>query len=335
MTIRELAKLIDVSPSAISIVLNGRDGVSDETRDKILNAIDYYNYSPNRKKVSKNKSVLLMKYYKSGFLVEENQGFIATIIDSIEQQLRKEHIGMTLKVAKGDLSINLDEINYADYCGMVIIATEIPSENYGMLENIPIPFVVVDNTVPHFPYSSVCMNNHENVYMALNFLKSCGHREIGYIGSLINVENFNSRYKAFKQISIELGMEYKVAHTYRVTPTLIGAYDDFIKILGNDLENMPGSFFSENDTIALGIIKAFKEKGYKIPEDISVIGFDNIPYASISSPSLTTVHVQREIIGRQTVNQLLQIIKDNNNRFIKTEVIGELIIRDSVKVLKN
>lgn len=333
MTIRELAKLINVSPATVSIVLNRKKGVSEETRKKVLEAIEAYHYMPSIQKASKSKSVLLMKYCKSGMFVEENQGFISMIIDSIEEQLRMEHLGMTMMVAKTELRAVLNSIDYTKYCGMIVIATEIMEDNYKTLQSIPIPFVVVDNTVPNYGYNSVCMNNYENVWMALQYCKECGHTEIGYLGSISDTENFRSRSKAFQLYVKEFGFRFEEKWKFLVTPTMLGAHDDFIKMLTKKTE-LPSCFFAENDTIALGVMKALKEQGYKVPNDISIIGFDDIPYASISSPALTTVHVQRNIMGRQSVFQLLQLMEDSRFTPIKTRITGHLVVRDSVKDLR-
>ena len=127
-------------------------------------------------------------------------------------------------------------------------------------------------------------------------------------------------------------MEMDEENDYKVTPTLIGSHDDFLDILERrDLNNTV--FFAENDTIALGVIKALKEKKYKIPADVSIIGFDDIAYSSVSSPTLTTVHVQRKGLGKQTVLQLLQLIEENKLLPIKTRVTGRLVQRDSVKTI--
>ncbi len=334
MTIRELAKLIDVSPATISIVLNRKKGVSEETRKRVLEAIETHHYMPSVQKVGKTKSVLLMKYCKSGMFVEENQGFISMIIDSIEEQLRMEHLGMTMMVAKTELKAALNAIDYSKYCGMIVIATEIMEDSYSVLQSIPIPFVVVDNTVPNYGYNSVCMNNYENVWMALQYCRECGHTEIGYLGSISDTENFKARCKAFRMYVPEFGFHFDEKWEFRVTPTMLGAHDDFMSILEKKPE-LPSCLFAENDTIALGVMKAMKEEGYKIPRDISIIGFDDIPYASISSPTLTTVHVQRNIMGKQSVFQLLQLMADPRFNPIKTRITGRLMVRDSVKDLRN
>lgn len=332
MTIRELSKITGFSPSAISIVLNGKKGVSDETREKIRKALEKYDYHPSPKRAAAERNVLVMKYYKNGFFVEENQGFISMIIDAIEGQLRKENIGMTLTVMKSDLEQGLKNLDYEKYAGMIMIGTELRREEYQLMGDIRIPFVVVDNNIPSHSYSSVCMNNYENVRLALLYLKKCGHRQIGFLGSSMDTENFREREEAFRKLVHELELSFDEQHDYKLNPTMIGTHDDFLAHLEGDV-TLPSAFFAENDTIALGAMKALKEKDYKIPRDVSIIGFDDIPYASISSPALTTVHVQRKLIGRQAVLQLLQLISDPGFSTMKTELTGRLVVRDSVRVL--
>ena len=332
MTVRELAKQIGVSPATISIVLNGKKGVSEETRKKVLDALKTYQYMPPARKSRSGRNVLVVKFYKSGMLVEENQGFITMIIDSIEEQLRAEQIGMTLTVVKTGLKSALNSLDYSKYCGMFLIATEVMREDFVHLDSIPIPFVVVDNTVPNHYCSSVCMTNRENVYIALQYLKECGHTELGYLGSTTGAENFNERHDAFIKYVNELDFHFDPRNEFRLKPTMLGARDDFSKFLEQKPE-LPPCFFAENDTIALGAMKALKEKGYKIPQDVSLIGFDDIPYSSISSPTLTTIHVQRNIMGKQSVIQLMQLIEDPRFMPMKTQITGRLVVRSSVKDL--
>lgn len=332
MTVRELAKQIGVSPATISIVLNGKKGVSEDTRKKVLDAVKACQYMPPARKPKSGKNVLLVKYYKSGMLVEENQGFISMIIDSIEEQLRAEQLGMTMTVVKTGLKSALDSIDYSKYCGMFLIATEVMRDEFSALDSIPIPFVVVDNTVPNHYCSSVCMNNAENVHIALQYCKECGHTELGYLGSTTGAENFNERHIAFLRYVKELNFQFDSKNEFRVKPTMLGAHDDFFRILDQN-PVLPSCFFAENDTIALGAMKALKEKGYKIPNDVSLIGFDDIPYSSISSPTLTTIHVQRKIMGKQSVIQLMQLIEDPRFMPMKTQITGKLVERSSVKYL--
>ena len=333
MTIRELADKIGVSPATVSIVINGKKGVGEETRERVLKALKENNYNPVYRKKHNDKNVLLIKYTQSGFFVEENQGFISMIIDSIEGQLRNKNRGMNMMIIKNDLQAGLNEVDYDRYSGIILIGTEMIDNDYDCLKSIAIPYVVVDNAVPNVVCNSVSINNYENVYIAISYLKEAGHKRIGYIGSKSETENFRERRLAFELTLKKLNLEIDEENDYKVTPTLIGSHDDFLEIL--EKKNPDGSvFFAENDTIALGVIKALKEKKYKVPGNVSIIGFDDIAYSSVSSPTLTTVHVQRKGLGKQTVIQLLQLIDENKILPIKTRVTGRLVVSDSVKILE-
>lgn len=332
MTIRELAKILNVSPAAISIVLNERQGVSDDTRKRILEAVEQYGYHPAPKRRNTFGTVLVVKYWKNGILVEENQGFVSMIVDNVTEQLRREHFAMTMKVVKVDFRQFLEEENFGNYCGMILIASEITRENFPLLAEIPIPLVVVDNTVAGYPISSVCMNNGDNVFLALRYLREKGHRQIGHLKSALPLSNFMERESAFHQYSEELGFLVDPEHIYSISPNMQGAYETMKQSIQGKAK-LPTCFFADNDTIALGAIKALKESGYRIPDDVSVIGFDNIPYSAISSPGLTTIHVQRDLLGRQAVHQLIRQMREPALAPMKTVVTGELIERTSVRTL--
>ena len=222
-----------------------------------LNFVDKKSY---KKRITENKNVLVLKYYRSGVFVEENQGFIAGILDAIENRLQKENLNMVLRVHKESFEKFLSETDLSQYEGIILIGTEFTPELYPLFDSIYIPYVVVDNVCPYTTCNSVCMNNEENVYIAIDYLKQCGHKSIGYIGGNIYSENFQLRKKGFIESVERLEMDYVKEHTYMISPTMIGAYNDMLEQLG-DLNTLPDCFFADNDTLALGAIKALKEKG--------------------------------------------------------------------------
>ena len=296
MNIRDLANKIGVSPATISIVINGKKGVSEATREKVLKALKDNNYNPIPRRKSNDNNILIIKYSQSGFFVEENQGFISSIIDSAEEELRNKNYLINMVIIKNDLKEGLASIEYDKYNGAIVIGTEMIDSDYEYLKQISIPFVIVDNPVPNIQYSSVSINNYENVFIAISYLKK--------LGSESDNENFRERRLAFELSIKKLDLSLDEENDYKVIPTLIGSHDDFSNIL--EVKNMDNTvFFAENDTIALGVMKALKEKRYKIPRDVSIIGFDDISYSSVSSPALTTIHVQRKVLGKQAVLQLL------------------------------
>jgi len=332
MTIRELAEKIGVSPATISIVLNNKKGVKDETRKMVQDAIKKYNFVPRSRSKQKKDRIIVVEFRKTGSLIEENQGFIASIIETVEETLKNADYEVTTLVAKETAEAILQIDDFAKYKGMILIASEITKDIYPSLRDITIPFVSVDNHMLDFSYNSVCMNNYENVLILLEYCQKLGHHRIGHFASADDFSNFTERSYYYEYCCKNLNIECRSEDEYTIPATLIGSCEELKELLKN-AKDLPDCFFADNDIIALGAIKALKELGYKVPEDISVVGFDDIPYASISQPALTTIHVQKEVMGKQAVHQLLAQINDAEFVPVKSRVTGRLVIRESVKDL--
>ena len=119
------------------------------------------------------------------------------------------------------------------------------------------------------------------IYLATKYIIDRGIKDIGYIGSTVDISNFKCRKEGFFQSMKEHNLEVYEENMYKVEPTTDGAYRDFKEILSNENIKLPKALFAFNDIIALGAIKAMNEKGIKIPEDVSIVGFDDIPFSDM------------------------------------------------------
>ena len=201
-----------------------------------------------------------------------------------------------------------------------------------LLRKLKTPFVVVDNRCFFEKFHSIVMDNQAIVYEALRYLCDLGHRKIGYICSNTSIANFEERSQSFYASAKYLGFE--ISEVFPVTPTLNEAYQDMHESLLSG-RCVPGALFADNDTIALGAIKALQEAGYRIPDDVSIIGIDDIAFSSISSPTLTTIRISRMAIGRTAgiiLSQYVAAPEDNTPTTVLTS--GELIIRESRRCVK-
>lgn len=330
MTIRELAGKLGVSASTVSMVMNGKGDISPQTRKLVEEGARKYGYEPQKRKPSVRGRILLIQYRASGYLVEENQGFMSAIIDAIERNLKIKDFGLSIRNVSGNLRDELEAIDYGPYRGAVLIASEIAPSMYGDISSIKVPFVVVDNPVPDCRFACVGINNTENTRIAVEYLKKKGFRRIGLLSSSEYFENFRVRCQAFLEKMEEAGLEF-AGPEYPLRPDMKGAREDMLRCLEQrGVSNLPDAFFAVNDIIALGAIRALKERGVFVPGNVSVIGFDDIPYAAVSSPTLTTIHVQRRFIGYETVRELMERIENPEADTVKVEVTGRLIERRSV-----
>lgn len=327
MNIRELAKIAGVSPAAVSLALNQKPGISSSTRERILKIAQEYEYLPVSS-ASIPRNVLFLKYIKHGMIVEENAGFISSVIDSIENDCRAQGYTLNILLSENNLEATLDSINYTNFCGIIVLGTELDQSSYSLLEGIPIPYVVVDNNMPHFSCNSIAIDNYEIVYGALAHLAKLGHREIAYFKSNIKIQNFIERSRAFYKYAERFNFIFDRRNEFQVTPTLLGSLQSITPIL-EKRPHLPTCAFADNDTIAIGITKALKKAGYKIPEDISIIGFDDIPFAAVNSPTLSTMNVPKKLIGTQALHQLHMMIEGRQMIHLKTRVNGTLVPRHS------
>ncbi len=330
MTLKELAQLAGVSSAAVSLVLNNKPGVGEEKRNEILQLMKDNNYTPTKRSQHSPSNLLFLKFIKNGHLVEENTGFIASIMDSIEAECRSRGYTLRIIVSNNNLEQTLNEIDFTSVNGVFVLGTELDLTSYPILNEIPVPYIVIDNDMPNFHCNTITMANQEMVYEAVSHLASLkeGAEQLGYFKSNMRTQNFDERAQGFQLACNNYGFVHSEEIAFRLEPTLLGAYSDMKKYLSKN-SFVPKYCFADNDTIAIGAIKALKEFHYKLPQDIYVIGFDDIGFAAINSPTLSTMRVHKNQIGYLAVKSLNDSIRDSSHRNVKIHVGGEIIIRQS------
>lgn len=326
MTVKELAKIAGVSPASVSIVLNNKKGVSEKTRAHVQGILKKYNYTVSPKR-DNNKTLCFLKYKKHGMLVEQNEGFIAAIMDAAEAESFRRGYSLSIVVSDNNFEETVKSMDYGAYDGIIILSTELEEEQYRLFDEIKKPYVAVDNIIRNYPCNSVAINNEETVCAAISHLAGLKHKNIGYFHSAVNIANFAERRDAFLKYSSQFKLDFKPEYQFDLPPTLVGAYEGMKKYL-EAKPQLPGCAFADNDSIAIGVMKALLEFGYKIPDDISLIGFDDIHFSSFTSPPLTTMKIQKALIGKLAVRQICDLI-DSPYLDVKIQVGGELVQRGS------
>ena len=145
--------------------------------------------------------------------------------------------------------------------------------------------------------------------MAANHLIKKKKKQPGYLKSAYAIGNFNERSDGFFMALKEHGMSANQSSVHLLTPSVTGAYADMLAILDRN-EPLASCYFADNDLIAIGAIKALKKRGYNIPKDIAIIGFDNIPMSKIIEPTLTTIDVPKQYMGKLAAERLIARIQD-------------------------
>lgn len=326
--IKQISELTGFSISTISNVLNNKKGVSAKTAHKVLRAAKEIGYILP----SKINQIKLVMYQKSGKVLIETP-LISALLDGVENEVRKkgyDTIICTIKENDPNFEKRLNSILKDQNFGIILLATEMNVEDIRKFCSISAPLVVVDAWFGSENFDTVLMNNTDSVMNAVEYLIQNGHREIGCLRSNITIQNFHHRRLGLSLVMEKYGLKLSEKYCVDLEPTVNGAYEDMKKFLVNTPQ-LPTAYYSDNDIIAIGAMKAFKERGIKIPDDVSIIGFDNMPFSEITSPPLTTIDVPKREIGIMAARKLIDQI---NNEYIGptcTELLTKLLIRGTVR----
>lgn len=327
---QDIARIAGVSSGTVSNALNNRKGVGKETKERILKIAEKLGYDRNNKEESRTIRFIIFK--KHGYVVSDTP-FFTGLIQEIERECRSEGFEVIISNIihnehdKNDIKeiIKQDQI-----AGILLLATEMDKMDLELFGELSVPVIVIDNYFEDADLDHVLINNIKGAYQAVNFLVENGHKEIGCLYSSKLTKNFSYRYKGFRESLAEANLEIKAEYDIVLEPTLDGAYRDMKAILNNKEMKLPTAYFAFNDIIAFGAMRAMEESGIRIPEQVSVIGFDDMPFCEISNPSLTTIRVNSQYIGKISVKRLMQKIFDQDEIKFKIEVNTNLVQRESV-----
>ncbi|MBF9014973.1 MULTISPECIES: LacI family DNA-binding transcriptional regulator [unclassified Oceanispirochaeta] len=337
VTIRDIAEKAGVSPSTVSLVLNNKSGVGDETRALVFKIADEMEYKGGRRSNRKNdKTIRLLKIARHGHIVNRDHNvFISDYIDGIEQEARLHGYALEVQSYAGlDHNSLIRDLERSGVAGALVLATELHMEDIPPFQNLATPLAFIDATHPVAPFDYIDMDNEGAVFSIIKTLKEKGHREIGLIKSSIETRNFKAREDSFYTALRYYGLEIRDDWIFATDSTFEQSFLDMEKILSDD-PVLPSVLFCVCDIIALGCMKALKNHGLSIPEDISLVGFDNLPSSELSDPPLCSVKVSKSRIGRRAFQLLLRRINDPGTLPYEKVLIGsELILRDSLGDIK-
>lgn len=332
--IKDIAEYLELSPATVSMVLNGKPGFSEATRAKVFEAAKKLGYTlptVRRDFPAPGESLPFVIYKHHGRVVAETP-FFSSITEAIQREAKKSGYNLSVHYINGPENLTSQEltaITGRSRVGLIVLATEMERAQAEIFNTLQVPVVFLDNAMMGVKANKVLMGNSQGVYDAVAALHAAGHRTVGHLKSSVYISNFKERKTGFSIAVKDFGMEHRREWTARLAPNIEDAYQEMLEFCDKTAE-MPTAFFADNDIIAAGAMKALEEKGYRLPQDISVIGFDDIPYCSIVEPNISTMQVDTKNIGRVAVQLLLA----NHDFHQKIEIETKLILRDSIETLE-
>lgn len=327
VTLKQISEMTGYSQATVSNVLNRKKEVSAETEKIIRMAAEQLGY----RSTLKLEKITLVMYRKSGEVLLETP-LILSLMEGVEKEGQKHHIKTLIyNLDKKDIGFEsrLRSLINEKKSAIILLATELSWEDIAIFKRLSVPFVVVDAWFKEGNFPTILMDNRSSFEKSVEYLVKKGHTKIGYIGSTVTIKNFEERETGFRKAMLERGLHVEEKYCVRLDPCMNVAQESMKRYLSTAPE-LPTAYVAVNDIIAAGAMKALENSGYRVPEDVSIIGFDNMPLGEMLTPALTTFNVLKEEIGRLAVRVLIQ---QATGEYLPTkiEVLTELVERSSVK----
>jgi LacI family transcriptional regulator len=332
-TIRDIAGAAGVSPATVSLVLNGKGEISGETRARVLEAVAALKYVPrtSRSGSDPGETIRFLKIAKHGHTVNRDHSvFISDYIDGMSAEATRRNYTLEVVSFEGQpITAVAESLAGAPISGVIALGTELSEADIRLVQGLGLPTVFIDTFYDVLDANFVDMNNEDAVHKVLSRFKELGYERIGFVASHVDTTNFRLRRDAFFKNMTRLGLKVREQDILSVESTYDGAYIDTHALLEAGLE-LAECYFCTNDIIAYGFIRALREHGVRIPDDVSIIGFDNLPQSANMDPGLTTIEVSKRKIGYLAVTVLDDLIRANEPQPpVKVLVGADLVLRAS------
>jgi DNA-binding LacI/PurR family transcriptional regulator len=349
VTVKDVAREANVSISTVSRVFNNHKNVTEEVRLRVLKAASHLGYfgrngqdidSPDGNRHSNRalREIGFLYYFNVGITTLAMNPFWSHILHGVESEARKSSIKVTYR-AIHELCQTPEMLLSAIYemkLGGILLLGDADPATIRLIQSTKLPFVLINNYIPGLSIDAVLANNFEGARAAVDYLINEGHHHIAFIGGPIldgprPINKFYSierRATGYRTSLLDAGLSVNYALYEAGNLDIDGGYEACKRLIERNVEF--SAVFCCNDATAIGAMKALREKGYRIPEDVSVVGFDDIDMVEHLTPALTTVHINKEAMGQTAVKQLIWRSTDVDAACVISLVEVELIKRNSV-----
>ncbi|WP_151737780.1 LacI family DNA-binding transcriptional regulator ['Paenibacillus yunnanensis' Narsing Rao et al. 2020] len=347
VTMQKIADHLGVSKFVVSKALSGKGGVNETTRERVIQAasqLGYFTqknaYVQNIKRTvppgadyrNKQSVLVLMPNIRSQ---TQDSLYWGKIVDGIALALDQEGLGMVIvSEHRADNFVNI--LNPSGLLGLIgvgVISTSLLLE----VHRIGLPMVLIDYEDPLIPSDTVFANNTDSMFRLTNHLMGNGHNQLHFVGNIRYARSFRDRWLGFRsaleesELKTQPGNDELLMQDGMEDGTFRDAFRSWV-VKRRKAKTLPTAMVCANDNIALEVSEVLTEEGVKVPEDVSVTGFDNIELAVRGVPPLTTIHVPKEAMGRAAVEKLLGRIQHPSEPLEKILIAADIVHRDSVAV---
>lgn len=332
MTRKELAEKLGISEATVSYALNNKPGVSVQMRNKILDEAGKYGIARKEREEDRRfPYTFYFLYLQRGVENISANEFGTEVYAGVVAYCQKQNIPLHMMrfYSMDGFLRQIDNLKIMKDVGIILLATEMKDEEMMSLSFTNVPIVILDNHFRSTRFDSIEISNEESAFFATDYLIKRYHVQPGYLHSSASMPNFEKRKLGFEKALVKNGMSKSNYTVHSITPSIKAACSDMLAVI-EDKEPLARCYFADNDYIAIGVIKAFQEKGIKVPEDVAVIGFDDVYLSEYTSPALTTIHVPKRYMGILAGERLTSRLEHPDQYPINIQVSTNLVVRDSM-----
>jgi DNA-binding LacI/PurR family transcriptional regulator len=330
LTIEHIATLADVSRSTVSRVLNNHPSVRPTVRERVLQVIREQNYAPQ----AAARSLASARTDTIGVLIPRSAGysladpFIAGIIKSVFEASAQQGYFAVLAMLTTEMEPGFYDriLRSRHFDGLVMLSSDIDDPILPLLIKDGGPLVLIGRHPYFLNVASVDVENREGAHDAVAHLIDLGNRRVGLINGELQMEAAQARRDGYKQALLEAGIPIDAELMVEGFYSEAAAYQAMLKLL--DLPRPPTAVFAASDTMAIGALHAIRDRGLRIPDDLALIGYDDLPIAANATPPLTSVRQPVSEMGAHAVRVLIEQIKGQGPAS-SVRIPARLVLRES------
>ncbi|MBA5760979.1 substrate-binding domain-containing protein [Vibrio sp. 404] len=332
-TMKDIARLAGVSTSTVSHVINQSRYVSEEISERVNRAAQELNYTPS----ALARSLKMNRTKTLGMLMTTSTNpFFGEVVKGVERCCYQKGYNLILCNTEGDqqrMKSSINTLLQKRVDGMILMCSSLEGERIEIFDKYPdVPVVVMDWGPMLFTSDKIQDNSLQGGYMAAKHLIECGHTQIGCITGPLNRHQAQMRYEGYKRALNEAGLEFHPNWIIESNFECEGGYEAFNRMYSKG--TLPTAIFVCNDMMAMGVMNAAHEKGLSVPDDFSIIGYDDIHIAKYMSPPLSTIHQPKYRLGQAAVETLLCKLENETRDPKVVQLEPTLVERNSVATLK-
>lgn len=319
-TMRKLAETAGVNVSTVSRALRNDPKISDELKNRILSIAKESNYKKRKTTASQ-----IAYFIDKRFFLLTNP-FYNRVIEGIESESKRNGYSFQFNSLEPN-HFSLEGVSLTGVAGMIITSCY-HDEFISEVKRFDVPMVLIDYYIPTERISAVLVDNIDGVFAAVSHLASLGHRRIAYMKGDVSDIGVRDRLTGFQRAVGSFGLDDDPGLVIGSDFGITNGFSAMKELLAS-VPRAPTAVMCANDMLAIGAMEALKERGLAIPGEVSVMGFDDVDLAREVIPTLSTMNIPKQTMGRLAVQRLLEIIRGERIEFDKIVVTPRLVTRDS------